>query len=238
MSSLHLLDPQGSGIYHCAQAGCQACLNRLLEHHEGLIQVVVREQYLGRHAAYADLVQEGRIALWHAILRFDARRGVAFSSFAFVAIRRQIWRAVVLAERGWVGERRAAGLDPADQVEAAWFWQQLRVEVAQAGAQLPERLGPIISEYKGLDGPAPRTLKAVGQLHGFSGERARQLRNDALVLLRLPVLSALLRKICEYGDRRAYQRTQALSRHWLRQRHYYTVGWRQGERRRRGRREV
>ncbi len=132
MSSLHLLDPCGSEIYQCAQAGCPMCLNRLLKHHEGLIQVVLREQYLGGHSAYADLVQEGRIALWHAILRYDPARGTRFSSFAGVAIRRQIWRAVVLAERGWVGERPATGLDPAEQVEAAWFWQQLRVEVAQA----------------------------------------------------------------------------------------------------------
>jgi len=71
MSSLHRLEPQGSEIYRCAQAGCQACLNRLLVHHEGLIQVVVRRQYLGGHSAYADLVQEGRMALWHAILRYD-----------------------------------------------------------------------------------------------------------------------------------------------------------------------
>jgi RNA polymerase sigma factor (sigma-70 family) len=237
MFSVHRLELEGSEIYECAQGGCQECLNRLVAYHEGLIHFVLRQQYVG-HTAYDDLVQEGRMALWHAILRFDARRGVAFSSFAFVAIRRQIWRAVVVSERGWVWQRPVASRGPAEQVEAAWFWQRLRVEVAQAVAQLPERLGQIICEYYGLDGHAPRTLKAVGQLHGFSGERARQLRNDALVLLRLPVLSALLRELCEYGDRRAYQRTQALSRHWLRQRHYYNVGWRQGARRRRCRREV
>ncbi len=238
MSSLHLLDPQGSEIYRCAQAGCQACLNRLLVYHEGLIQVVVRKQYLGGHSAYADLVQEGRIALWHAILRYDPARGTRFSSFAYVAIRRQIWRAVVLAERGWVWARPAAGPDVAEQVEARWFWHRLQAEVAAVVAQLPEPLRQIIDEYYGLAGQEPRSLKAIGRRLGFSKERVRHLRNDALLLLRLPALSTLLRELCEYGDRSAYQRSQTLSRHWLQQRHYYTVGWRQGERRRCGRREV
>jgi RNA polymerase sigma factor (sigma-70 family) len=238
MCSLHRLDPQGSEIYHCAQAGCQACLNQLLMHHEGLIQVVLRRQYLGGHAAYADLVQEGRIALWHAILRYDPARGTRFSSFAGVAIRRQIWRAVVLAERGQICERRASGLDPAEQVEAAWFWRQLQAAVAAAVAQLPEPLGQIVNAYYGLQGQAARSLRAIGCLHGFSRERARQLRNDALLLLRLPALSGWLRELCGCQDRPAYQRTQALSRHWLRQRRYYHVGWRQGERRTARRRAV
>jgi RNA polymerase sigma factor (sigma-70 family) len=207
-------------------------------YHEGLIQVVVRKQYLGSHSAYADLVQEGRIALWHAILRYDPAQGTRFSSFAYVAIRRQIWRAVVLAERGWVGVRPAAGPDVAEQVEVRWFWRRLQAEVAAMVAQLPELLRQIINEYYGLAGQEPHSLKAVGRLHGFSRERARHLRNDALLLLRLPALSALLRELCECCDRPGYQRTQALSRHWLRQRRYYTIGWRQGERRRCGRREV
>jgi RNA polymerase sigma factor (sigma-70 family) len=237
MSSVHRLDPKEPTIYLCAQAGCQACLNELLAYHEGLIHFVLRRQYVGG-TAYDDLLQEGRLALWHAILRYDPAQGFAFSSFAFVAIRRQIWRAVRLTERWWVWEPRSIGPDLAEQVEAAWFWLRLQAEVAAVVAHLPEQLRQIINEYYGLAGHAPRSLKAVGQLHGFSKERARHLRNDALLLLRLPALSALLRELCECGDRPAYQRTQALSRHWLRQRHYYTIGWRQGERRRCGRREV
>lgn len=231
MSSVHRLAPAGPAIYRCAQAGCRDCLNRLLEQHEGLVHFVLRQQHVG-HTAYADLLQEGRIALWHAILRYDPGRGTAFSSFAFVAIRRQIWRAVVLAERGRIWEWRTAELDPAERVEAAWFWASLQATVAAAVAQLPEQLRQIITEYYGLAGAEPHTLKAVGRLHGFSGERARHLRNDGLLWLRLPALASLLGELCECNDRPAYQRLQALSRHWLRQRHYYTVGWQQVARRR------
>ena len=70
MSSVHCLELNGPAAYLCAQAGCRECLNRLVEHHEGLIHRVLRQQYVGR-TAYADLLQEGRIAVWHAILRFD-----------------------------------------------------------------------------------------------------------------------------------------------------------------------
>lgn len=217
MSSVHCLDPKGPAAYLCAQAGCRECLNRLVEHHEGLIHLVLRQQYVG-HTAYDDLLQEGRIALWHAILRFDIGRGVAFSSFACVAIRRQVWRAVVLAERCWAWLEPPESWDPASQVEAGWFWAALRQAVAGAVAQLPERLRQVVTEYYGLDGAEPHIFDWVGRAHGISGERARQLRNDALVLLRLPALSGWLRALCERDDRRAYQRTLALSRTWQRQR--------------------
>ena len=117
MSNVHRLDLNGPAAYLCAQAGCRECLNRLVEHHEGLIHLVLRQQHVG-HTAYDDLLQEGRIAVWHATLRYDVGRGVAFSSFACVAIRRQIWRAVVLAERCWTGLRPPESWDPAAQVEA------------------------------------------------------------------------------------------------------------------------
>jgi len=74
----------------------------------------------------------------------------------------------------------------------------------------------------------------VGQVHGISDERARQLRNDALVLLRLPALSVWLRELYECHDRLAYQRTLALSRVWLRRRRHP----RQPSTRRKVRREV
>jgi len=219
MSSVHRLDLNGPAAYLCAQAGCQECLNRLVEHHEGLIHLVLRRQRVGR-TAYADLLQEGRIAVWHAILRFDVGRGVAFSSFAGVAIQRQIWRAVVLAERDWVWLRPPETWDPAEQVEAEWFWAALRTAVAAAAAHLPERLQQIVVEYYGLDGQDAHSFKWIGQAHGISDERCRQLRNDALVLLRLPGLSVWLRELCQRDDRSAYQRTLALSRVWLRRRRH------------------
>jgi len=45
------------------------------------------------NVAYADLLQVGRIGLWQAVLHFDAKRGVAFSTYAVVAIHRRMWQA-------------------------------------------------------------------------------------------------------------------------------------------------
>ncbi len=93
MSIVHPLDVRGPAIFCCAQAGCAECVTRLLRQHEGLGHAVLRRQVCG-DAAYADLLQEGRVGLWPAVLDFDPGRGVPFSTYAWVAIERRVWRAV------------------------------------------------------------------------------------------------------------------------------------------------
>jgi hypothetical protein len=44
----------------------------------------------------------------------------------------------------------------------------------------------------------------------------RQLRNNALVLLRLPALSMHLRSLCEQDSRPAYLLARSLNRTWQR----------------------
>ncbi len=179
--------------------------------------LALRQQHIG-HAAYADLVQEGRIAVWHAILRFDVTRGVAFSSFAFVAIRRQIWRAVVLADRGWIGLAAPEPWDPAAEVEAAWFWTALRAAVAAAVAQLPVRLRQVVTAYYGLDGQAARSFRWIGQVHGIaaSGRANCATRPWCCCACRRSPRGCV--NCRTYDTRQAYRRTLALSRGWRRRR--------------------
>jgi DNA-directed RNA polymerase specialized sigma24 family protein len=68
-----------------------------------LVHFILRRQYRG-DLAYEDLLQEGRIALWQAVLHFDPHRGIAFSTYAGVAIERRIWQAVARSNRpqGWL----------------------------------------------------------------------------------------------------------------------------------------
>ncbi len=61
--------------------GIGTSLNELMERHDGLVQVVVRQQVLG-DLPYTEAVQAGRIGLWHAIQGFDPCRGLAFSTYA------------------------------------------------------------------------------------------------------------------------------------------------------------
>jgi hypothetical protein len=78
----------------------------------------------------------------------------------------------------------------------------------------------MVTALYGLDGQPPQTLAEVGVTYGLTRERVRQLRNDALVQLRLPAFSQRLQQLCDQRDRAAYRRRQQLSRQWQR--------WRRG----------
>jgi len=170
--------------YLCAQQGCEGCLEDLLCAHERLVRWVVSRQWRGS-VAWADLEQEGRIALWQAILGYDVGRGTAFSGYAVVAIQWRIWRVVRVAEREpplLYGEEQV----PAAAVE--WELAEQQHQVAALVKRLPLRLQTIVMQAYGLGSEPALSLAAIGRQQGLSRERIRQLRNDALVHLRLQVL--------------------------------------------------
>lgn len=216
MSIIHPLSPEGPATFACAQAGCQACLDALVRQHEGLVHTVLRRQFRAG-LAYEDLLQEGRIALWQAVLHFDPQRGVAFSTYAGVAIERRIWRAVARANRPQGHRPPPPPPDPLAMAEENLWWAEVQAALREALSRLPQPLQRVIVAAYGLDGEPPRTLAAIGRQCGVSREMARHWRNDALLLLRLPAFSGRLRHLCGQDTRAAYARTQALNRAWLRQ---------------------
>ena len=145
MSHVYCTTPgrRSSGEFGCAQAGCKACLESLLQHHEALIHFIVRRQCPGR-ADYVDLIQEGRIGLWLAILRYEPERGYAFSSFAGKAIRNRVWNAVRQAGKaeGWLEPQRAG--DSLAAILAVWQAEQLHQALEEELACLPERLRQVL----------------------------------------------------------------------------------------------
>jgi RNA polymerase sigma factor (sigma-70 family) len=217
MSSLHRPALEGPTIFSCAQAGCQECLDRLLHRHQGLVHWVIRQTCRG-NLSYAELLHEGQIALWQAILHYDPGRHFAFATYAVAVMRHRLWSAVAQAQRaqGWLAP--AVQPDPAALAEAAWQRCAVRATLAELLAVLPEKRYHVLVAAYGLDGQPPLSLAAIGRIYGVSRERVRQWRNDALVLLRLPALSGRLRRLCEQNDRAAYQRSQALNHAWLRRR--------------------
>lgn len=217
MSSLPHLFPHDQSAFLCAQSGCPACLEDLLHRHEGLIQAVVREQYRG-DLPYADLIQEGRIALWQAILHYDPERGIAFSTYAWRVIQHRIWRSVARAQRPQGYLLPTASPDPGMQIETLCQQADVRATLREAMRYLPERLQVILTRAYGLDGQPACSLAALGREYGVTRERVRQWRNDALVLLRLPTLSTALRRLCDHNDIQAYRQAEALNRAWLRRR--------------------
>lgn len=215
MSIVHPFPPEGPAAFVCAQVGCRACLDRLMRQHEGLVHHVLRRQVSGA-ATYDDVLQEGRIALWQAILHFDPQRGVAFSTYAGAAIRYRIWDTAQWAEP-LITEPFADEAEGAlEVVEEDLRRADVREALVEAVSRLPERLRQVITAAYGLDGQPPRTLVAIGRHFGVTKEMARYWRNNGLVLLRLPSFSGRLRQLCGQDNRTAYARSQSLTRAWLR----------------------
>jgi RNA polymerase sigma factor (sigma-70 family) len=165
---------------------------------------MVRRQWPGR-ADYADLIQEGWIGLWQAILHYDAGRGYAFSTYAGRAIRNRVWQAVKRAGRaqGWLEPQRAG--DGLTVLLASWEQEQLHQALQEALSCLPERLRGVMMLAYGWQGQAPLCLAAIGRQLGLTRERVRQLRNEALGVLGLPAFSRRLRSLCEQDSRLAYR---------------------------------
>jgi RNA polymerase sigma factor (sigma-70 family) len=205
----------GVARFACAQAGCPDCLETLLLENEGLIDVIVQQQGIGG-VDYQDLIQEGRIALWQSILHFDPGRGYAFSTYAWVAIRHQVWHCLDYADQSGGYRETEAWLASVDVIEEDWWRGQVRQALLEVVGKLSPRLRQVIRLAYGLDGQGPHSLAEIGRGWGISRERVHQLRNQALVQLRLPALSMRLRRECDQDSRQAYLLARSLNRTWQR----------------------
>jgi len=221
-------DPETT-LFKQAQGGCQASLNELLQRHEGLVHRVVQRQWL-LTLPYEEAVQAGRRGLWRAILGYDPGWGTAFATYAYPAIMKYVWAAVKGEQRRLRREVPLASLvvyfyqpaaDPAGLKEQQEIGASLRALVHR----LPSRLRWVITAYYGLQGDEPWTLRALGAHLGLSGERVRQLRNEALVWLRQPAHSQELRSLLARHNQAQYELADQLAQAWLTRR-----GGRHGQR--------
>jgi RNA polymerase sporulation-specific sigma factor len=215
MSIVNQLEADHPANFTCAQAGCRECLEQLMVQHGRLVYAVVKRQY-GGQVEYNELLQAGRIGLWQAILHFEPERGNRFSTYAWVAIRNQVWREVgeVWRRAGW--QEVCPAPDELSTFLSRWETRELAPALREGLHRLPERRRQVIVLAYGLEGTKPHSLAEIGRLWGISRERVRQLRNDALVLLRLPLLSLPIRQLYEQNDRPAYRRAERMNRVWQR----------------------
>jgi RNA polymerase sigma factor (sigma-70 family) len=202
-----------------AQVGCRDCLNTLMFRHAGLVPAVVRQQVLGT-LPFAQAVQAGRIGLWRAILGFDPSLGWAFSTYAWTCIMRHVWREVKSHERCRSVSEADGKLPARESPSPAEEWEATAVQQAlgELVQRLPWRLRHIIVRRYGLDGHPPATYRQIGVVLGVCGERARQLHTEALVWLRHPAHSQLLRSLLDRHTTSEYETADALAQRWLRQR--------------------
>jgi DNA-directed RNA polymerase sigma subunit (sigma70/sigma32) len=91
-----------------------------------------------------------------------------------------------------------------------WTEQVLILEaLKELVGRLPKRLRRVVVARYGLaDGP-PRTLRDVGVELGLTGERIRQLQQDALAWLRHPAHSVALRQLLGRNTAADYRRALA-----------------------------
>ena len=187
--------------------------------HDGLVQAVVRRQALG-DLPFTEAVQAGRIGLWRAILGFDTWRGLAFSTYAWPCIKHQVWRAVKAYTRVHSPPVTGGGLAPLDAPDPDVVWEAAATRQALYDLihRLPQRLRYVIVARYGLDGHPPAIYRQIGAALGLSGERARQLHTEALVWLRHPAHSYVLRSILGRHTLADYEIAGALAQQWLRRR--------------------
>ena len=202
-----------------ASAEGRGSVDRALGDHEGLIHAVIRREGSGP-LSYEEALQAGRIGLWRALLGYDPERGTAFSTYAWVAIRRHIRRAATQSAEEPVVHALGGSLDQALSPSGSASGPSLDEEIDRALVhdtllalvrQLPERLRHIVIARYGLDGHPSRSLRQLGAQLGLSLERIRQLQQDALAWLRHPAHSVRLRQRLDRNTVPDYRRALALN---------------------------
>jgi len=193
-----------------------ADLNQAIVHHEKLVGWVARRQWSGG-LPYADLLQVGRMGLWHALEHYDTERGTAFSTYAIPAITRSIWRAVVLAQRKPPEELRPhppqESPDLEEHIERVVSYELLHGLVAA----LPRRRWrALIMTHYGLDGRPAQTLSELARAWGVAPQRIFQLRTEALLWLAHPARSLALRQLLDRNTVADYRAYLARQRRWRR----------------------
>jgi RNA polymerase sigma factor (sigma-70 family) len=204
-------------LFQQAQAGCSISLNELMTRHDGLVQAVVRQQVLG-DLPFTEALQAGRIGLWHAIQGFDPCRGLAFSTYAWPCIMRQVWREVKAHDRFCSSSEIKDGHNSLDVPDPATVWEAEAVQQAlhDAVRRLSQRLQHVIVARYGLNGDPPAIYRLIGADLGLTGERTRQLHTEALVWLRHPAHSYVLRSLLDRHTLADYKIADDLTQQWLR----------------------
>jgi RNA polymerase sigma factor (sigma-70 family) len=185
--------------------------------HEGLVHAVIRRQY-GGSVPYAELLQAGRIGLWHALQHFDPDRGTAFSTYAWPSIARQVWHDVAQAnsppQEILTPNPPLPGPDLDDLTGRSLIYDCLRSLVDS----LPIHLRQVVILYYGLQDHPPHSLRQLGHKLGISHEMVRQRLLAALVHLRHPANSLPLRQLLDRNTITDYEYADQLAQAFLRRR--------------------
>lgn len=154
--------------------------------------VSIAKKHMKPNANFFEMVSDGNISLIRAIEKFDFTRGFKFSTYASWAIMKNFARSIP-AEYTQLDRFRTGSEEVFDQasdprserLNEEFVNKRQHEALMEILSQLDSRERDIIvSRYGLLEGAPPLTLEQVGQKHGVTKERIRQLESRALQKLR------------------------------------------------------
>jgi len=78
-----------TAMLEAARSGNEEALNEIIQHYEPEVRMIACKYFLPR-ADYDDLIQEGRIAIYRAIISYDVNSDIPFLHFLRMVIKRKL----------------------------------------------------------------------------------------------------------------------------------------------------
>ena len=163
------------------------------------------KQYRKSGVPFSDLISEGNIGLIKAAEKFDETKGVKFISYAVWWIRNSIQECInrylgnveeVNAETHVFDNCKKAEYDYSSKIVNEEFEEELtnlqsrEATISELMKTLKKREIRILSLYFGLYDGKEMTLDEIGQEMDLTKERVRQIKDKALVKLKVNALSS------------------------------------------------
>ena len=166
------------------------CLRNEIVNANTRLVVSIVKKFASDSAQFDEMLSEGIQSLLNAVEKFDFDRGFRFSTYGTMAIRREIYRYIMRAERD--RGRLSSGstehlIDEREPIDVYSPQERTQVgeHVAALMSQLDERERFIVGARFGFfDLDRKATFAHLGQQLGISKERARQLEMRAVEKLR------------------------------------------------------
>ena len=184
--------------------GDKAALDKLVNANLKFV-VNYAKQYRKSGVPFSDLISEGNIGLIKAAEKFDETKGVKFISYAVWWIRNSIQECInrylgnveeVNAEAHVFDNCKKAEYDYSSKIVNEEFEEELtnlqsrEATISELMKTLKKREIRILSLYFGLYDGKEMTLDEIGQEMDLTKERVRQIKDKALVKLKVNALSS------------------------------------------------
>lgn len=185
-------------------AAAQAIRDQLIRANMRLAISVIKK-FVTPQNSFDDMLSDGIYSLMQAVDKFDFDRGFRFSTYAYRAIARNAYRAIIKKQKESVrfgSEVDESNLDTSSALSESAMdvrtWTRLRGLLSQIMGQLDRREQLIIRCRYALGAHRKvKTFQAIADRLGVSKERVRQLEQRAMTKLRAMAADLQLEDLVE-----------------------------------------